>query len=703
MPEFEGIEVPVYVIEKRKGFDFTLPFRLQKIIKKNSVDLIHTNNAATWLYGGLTKLMFWQVKLVHTEHSNVPVDKRRLLKAGYWLEKISDFVIADAKVVLDFMSQRQGINTCRAKVIYNGINLKKFNCSVDVDDFKRKIGVPPEDKVIGIIARLMPVKNHKFLLKAFCQILRDVDNVSLLIVGKGVLKEDLIEMVKEFSMSSKVFFLGERRDVHNILKICDIVTLCSLNEGLPVALLEALASGIPVVATDVGGAREIIEDGKNGYLIPLNDLVSYQNRIIQLLLNDASRKKMALNAFASVKEKFPISKMVQEYSFIYESVFTDFKTASKKVLMYVNYSLNIGGIETLIFEKSKRLNKDKYKVCVCVFESAGALIPEFEKNGIEVFILNKRKIFDVLLPFKLACLLKRLNVNIVHTHNQSAWLYGGIATKLSGKTLIHTEHTTVDSHEYLNKHWLLIERILALFTAQITTVSKSVKDFMVKNEGIKAEKIMVVYNGVAPETYQITVDIAQKKSSMGISKNDFVVGNVSRLVRNKDHENLLKAFKLMTEKIDNIKLLLIGSGPLKPELVKVAESLEIADKIIFTGNRRDVPEILKIIDVFVLSSIREGFPVVLLEAMSSGLPIVTTDVDGNGELVIDEENGYVVEARNSAALADATLRILNNKQVSQEMSNKNVLRINARFTFDMMLENYEKIYNKVDEMRQRIS
>jgi hypothetical protein len=156
-------------------------------------------------------------------------------------------------------------------------------------------------------------------------------------------------------------------------------------------------------------------------------------------------------------------------------------------VLYVNYSLDVGGIETLILELSKRLDRDKFSAAVCAFVENGKLEAEFKKNKIPVFIIKKKKGLDIGLSLRLARFLQAEKFDIMHTHNQTAWLYGAVAALLVKMPLVHTNHTTADYHNYHVRRWKKIEFFLALITRCITVVAKSVADFMIQ-EGISLKK-----------------------------------------------------------------------------------------------------------------------------------------------------------------------------------------------------------------------
>ncbi len=368
------------------------------------------------------------------------------------------------------------------------------------------------------------------------------------------------------------------------------------------------------------------------------------------------------------------------------------KTNKKIDLVFVNLNLGMGGIETLILEICKRLDTKKFSPKVCVFEKDGILQNEFERAGIPVHALERKDGLDVTLPIRLALLLKRIGADIVHTHNHSVWLYGGIAARILSLPLVHTEHTSPD---YNKEKWYKIERWLSYITDRITTVSNSVGKFMEERERIASDKITVIHNGIDTKIYSKYVDRDVKRKELNLADSDQIIGNIARFFPNKDHACLLKAFKLVVEKIPSAKLLIAGDGPLRNELFELTEKLALTSTVKFLGNRRDIPELLRIFDVFALSSIKEGLPITLLEAMASEVPTVATDVDGNPELVVHNQTGYIVPARDPNSLADKIITLLMDKEKAKRMGEMGRVRAEEEFSFEKMSAKYDVLYSSM--------
>jgi glycosyltransferase involved in cell wall biosynthesis len=201
--------------------------------------------------------------------------------------------------------------------IYNAVDVKDHAIKIDVQEKKRQLNISPDEKVIGIVARLVPVKNHRTLFAAFKKVRQACPKTRLLIVGEGPLDEDLRRFAAELGETENILFLGKRDDVRELLHIMDVVCLASLSEGLSLTLLEAMASARPAVATNVGGNPELVLDGLTGLLVPPRDPERMAEAIVALLRDDGRRRSMGEAGRRRVEEKFNIQNCVKEYEELY--------------------------------------------------------------------------------------------------------------------------------------------------------------------------------------------------------------------------------------------------------------------------------------------------------------------------------------------------------------------------------------------------
>jgi len=308
--------------------------------------------------------------------------------------------------------------------------------------------------------------------------------------------------------------------------------------------------------------------------------------------------------------------------------------------------------------------------------------------------LNKYK-FIILLGQK----IKAFHPDLVHTHMYHANIAARI-TRLFYKmpVLINTIHNIDESGHWLKQRIrLLIYRLTNSLCDLVTQVSKAGVKKYLSTKAVSADRLLYVPNGIQFSNHSISAgEKSQLKANLSINDH-FVFLAIGSLTKQKDYPNLLHAFKMASKGSKEIVLLIAGGGPLERELKSLVSFYNIEDKVIFLGIRDDVPSLLQIADVFVMSSAWEGMPIVLLEAAAARLPIVTTDVGGNNEVVINGENGYLVPPRNAQALAEAMLKMyrLNDPERCKF----------GEFGFNFVKKNYslEAITNKWESIYEKSS
>ena len=361
-------------------------------------------------------------------------------------------------------------------------------------------------------------------------------------------------------------------------------------------------------------------------------------------------------------------------------------------LMHVLFSLQTGGAEHVVLNLARKLNPERYELHVCSLSGEGELAPEFRRLGVRVHTLIKRSGIDLTLCVTLTRLFRRERIQIVHTHNVAPWLYAGLAAKLSGAALYHTEHSNVFAHQ---RALLLAERVLAAFTRVIISDSDKVKRQLVERQGIPSRKIVTIVNGIETSLFrnEHEADKEQARRAIGVNGAAPVIGTVGRLAAVKDQQTLLEAFRQIVSHYPEALLLIVGEGPMRQELEDQTRSLGLGAHVKFLGRRSDIPELLRLLDVFVLSSVSEGLPLTVLEAMAAGVPVVATDVGGLCEVVTDRETGLLVPPRSPTHLAAAVVTLLNDHAMRTAIRHMARQRVRTRFDLDQMVQAYEAAYH----------
>lgn len=357
-------------------------------------------------------------------------------------------------------------------------------------------------------------------------------------------------------------------------------------------------------------------------------------------------------------------------------------------ILYVIWSLGLGGAEQVVINLAKGLDKTRFNPVICCLNDRGNFAGKLENEGIKVIALNKKYKFDLRIINKLITVIKQNNIKIVHTHLWGANFWGRIASILSGiPVIIATEHN-IDTWKKI--YHLVLDKWLSHWTDRIIVVSNSVKEFYVGKARVNPAKTSVIYNGINAEIYEFAMD---NREEFGIKNEETVLGIIGRLVPQKGHQYFLLAFKELLN-THNIKGLIIGSGPLEDELKQFSQHLGLDGNIIFTGLRQDIPQLLKTIDILVMPSLREGLPIVALEAMASGVPVIATAVGGNPELIKNGFNGILVSPQDLKALIKGVSSILEDKNLAKRLIENARNRVREYFSIEKMVKETEGLYEE---------
>jgi glycosyltransferase involved in cell wall biosynthesis len=365
----------------------------------------------------------------------------------------------------------------------------------------------------------------------------------------------------------------------------------------------------------------------------------------------------------------------------------------KKRLMLITHDLAIGGLQQVIVNICRTIDREYFDVSVLCLRELGPFTPEIEKLGIKVFCIPQKKTgVDYLSFLKVAEILRKQQIEIIHTHNTQPFIDGVIGGLLSGvKTMIHTDHARdfPDKKRYMFAEWLMSH-----FVYKVVGVSEHTSQNLINYERISPGKIVTIYNGIDGSKYDIFVDKNKKRAELGIHGNGPIIGLGVRLTNQKGLTFLLKAMPELIKRFPGITLIIAGEGPLENDLKNEASALGITDNVMFIGPRLDMPELLQLFDLYVLPSLWEGLPMVLLEAMAAKCPIVATNVGGNASAITNGINGSLVKPEDPKALSDEIVRVLSSPDILEKYRLNGVNTFHNNFAARVMTGRYEKLYKK---------
>ena len=331
------------------------------------------------------------------------------------------------------------------------------------------------------------------------------------------------------------------------------------------------------------------------------------------------------------------------------------------------------GVKRLFAWMIPRFDRHQFNVSLLSLRKRDLSDDTLEALGVDVTYLHKSK-FD---PATLPALLKHLDrraAHVVHMHGYGATTFGRLAAARRKLPAVLHEHANLTDTPWFQK---IADRILAPYTDIALAVSRSTADFVIRARLIPPERTKVVYLGVPLDEFsrqRSGAEIAEARRALGVPGAAFAIGTVTRLMPSKGNEYLVEAARLVLDRVPHARFYVVGEGELRPELEAKARTLNLGDRFVFCGFRRDVAEAWAAFDLAVFPSLWEGTPLTVLEALAMGKPIVATDADGLQDVLKDGVDARMVPRRDARRLADALVAL------AEDAAERSRLAANARVT-----------------------
>jgi N-acetyl-alpha-D-glucosaminyl L-malate synthase BshA len=314
--------IDVHFTRRRAGFDWTQVFRIAAIIRSFRPRVVHCHQYTPFVYGTLASLWARRGRILFTEHGRHVPDcvgwKRRL--TNRFLIRRAASVTAVCDFTRSRLVQLEGFKRNKIEVLYNGVDLRRFDQIIDRQDARSRLALPYDANVIVHVGTFRPVKDQATAIRAFQRVLAQSPETILLFAGDGPDLAACRALATELNVQHAVRFLGQRSDIPKILAAADIMLLTSLSEGHSVALLEAMASRLPIVATRVGGIPETVIDGQTGLLAPVGNHEAIAEQLLYLIRHPEQRQNMGQAGSEHVRSCFDQDNMHRRYIALYDKL-----------------------------------------------------------------------------------------------------------------------------------------------------------------------------------------------------------------------------------------------------------------------------------------------------------------------------------------------------------------------------------------------
>ena len=374
---------------------------------------------------------------------------------------------------------------------------------------------------------------------------------------------------------------------------------------------------------------------------------------------------------------------------------------SKIKILHVITHLPIGGAQDNTLYTVELLDKEKYDISLCC-NLDGELVERAKK-------VEAVKLFDIpflgreVSPYRdiraflsLYKLFKEEDFTIIHTHSSKAGLLARLAAGLNKTPIvIHTIHGFAfnDFMNGLKKNFFIyLEKLLAKWTDVLITVSNLNKKKIIDLNIAHENKIKNIYSGIDLSLFTNKRNDEFRKE-LNLENDHLLLGSVGRLSNQKDPITMIEAFGIISKPFPNAHLALVGDGELKGKILEKIDQLKLNDRIHLTGNKNNPWSVYHSMDLFIMSSIYEGLGRSITEALSCGVPVVCTDVEGVPEIVRDNITGILVRPKDSNKLADAIIRTLNDMETAKKMAEEGRRFVNDNFDVNKMVNDIDSLYN----------
>ena len=318
--ELEAMRVPVFCVEKRPGLRPEIFRRLRKLFRVLQPDVVHTHQIGALCYAGPSARRFGVPVVVHTEHGKNYASRRRTRWLGRLAGRYAQRFFCVSRDIAEELRACRIVPKTKIAVAPNGIDIAQFRDPAARTDVRRELGIPQSAPVIGALGRLTEIKRHDLLIRAFARLKLRSPDARLLLVGDGPRRSELEQLAAELLPPDCVHFLGYQSAPGRCLQAMDVLAMSSRSEGMPLAVLEAWAAGVPVAASRVGGVPELIADELTGLLTEFGDVEGLANALERLLSDRTLAQRIRDAAGKRVELHYSLSQMAANYQREYEEL-----------------------------------------------------------------------------------------------------------------------------------------------------------------------------------------------------------------------------------------------------------------------------------------------------------------------------------------------------------------------------------------------
>lgn len=315
--------IPVHCLWRQPGLDLAIPVKLARYFKRTQARIVHAHQCTAWFYAALSRLLNSGPRLLLEEHGRFfPEVKssKRIFVNRLLARRLTHRFIAVSEDIRARLQQFEGLDADQTQVIYNGVKVDPPLTREARDAMRLELGFEPGSFVVGTVGRFDPIKNLPMLIGSIARASRSCNSLRGLLVGDGPVFRDVRTLIEREGLSDRVCLTGFRGDARKLIQCMDLFVLSSFSEGTSMALLEAIASGVPVAVTDVGGNPEVVVNGKTGWVVPSGSTDALSAVIVECIENARKRQEFAAAGQSRFEALFTFDRMIDNYREQYRSL-----------------------------------------------------------------------------------------------------------------------------------------------------------------------------------------------------------------------------------------------------------------------------------------------------------------------------------------------------------------------------------------------
>lgn len=638
--------------------------QMKKILLDNNFDIVHTH---TPMGSVVTRLAYKKVRskvntrMIYTAHGFHFYKGAPLLNwllfypVEKYLSKYTDTLITINKE--DYKLAKKKFKKCRSVEYVPGVGIDedKFNFTMTKSEkleLRKSLGLKENDFVLIYPAEISKRKRHIWLINTISPLLRKNRHIHLLLPGSDSLNGKAHALTKKMGFTDQIHFLGYRTDIPKLLRISDLAISSAKQEGLPVNIMEAMYVGLPVVASNCRGNRDLIEDGVNGFLIELNDSERFEKCVEKIY----KEKRQYSNNTEKIINYYILDKILLLMEKIY---------FHPKRIMHLLSSNIYSGAENVACNIIKELNS-KYDICYCSPKgNVSEKLKDYSIKYIGIKRMSYHEIKKAVDDFK---------PDIIHAHDNKATVFASFFyKKCKIISHIHGNNKIMNTKNIKSMIFNYISHNISKFI----WVSNSAFNDYYYSDKIK-DKSLILYNVIDDS------EIYKKVKDYKVTK-DYDLIYLGRLGYPKNPVRLLQIIEIIKSKNKNIRLAIVGDGEERVNLEKIVAEKKLEKNVEFFGYQKNPFPILFKSKIMIMTSLYEGTPMCALEAQALGKPIVATPVDGLKDIIKNGYNGYLVSDNNEFAEKI-------NKLLKMDLSENVLKSFKEKNNIKKYIDTIEKLY-----------